>query len=86
MTTTAKAIQPPFGICEACLQSQKFHALDVGHGVFYCKHTQTIAMAKQDGTGFLLETGISEAEHTRRIESAAVTIEMMQAPANKSFN
>ena len=82
---TDKLGRPP-GICDDCYTNQQHHPLDTGHGVFYCKHTQTIAMLKQNGTGFLLETGISEAEHTRRIESAAVTIEMMQAPANKSVN
>lgn len=81
--TTGHKLPPPLGICERCYADQTFHTADMGQDVYYCEHTETMAVPKADWSGWLSESGIDRAEFTRRCDSAAADLQMFMAGVRK---
>ena len=79
---TNKLERPP-GICDECYANQTFHPADVGREAYYCRHNGVLAFPRPDFKGWFSESGVSEAEHNQRFESAARTLEVLAARANK---
>jgi len=79
---TNKLGQPP-GICDQCYANQTFCPADVGREAYYCCHNEVLAFPRPDGKGWICESGVSETEWNQRAESAARTLEVLAARANK---
>ena len=79
----ARKLGKPPGICNVCWSDQTHHSLDTGGECFHCHHQDTLAMAKVDYSGWIIETGVSREEYVRTAESVATTLELLAAKASK---
>ena len=83
-TTRDRLPQPP-GICDDCYCDQTHHPLDAGHVIYYCSHHDCLALPKQGGEGWLVETNVDSAEWKRRAHVAERTLDLI-AGARKKMN